>query len=46
MPARRFALRCKWPGTDEAFMALELTPGTLSGSSGLVSYHEVFDAVA
>ncbi|MGQ0546055.1 MAG: GNAT family N-acetyltransferase [Betaproteobacteria bacterium] len=42
-PARIFGLRCKWPGTGEAFMALELRPGFLKGRDGLVSYHPAFD---
>jgi putative acetyltransferase len=44
--AQRFGLRCKWPGTEEAFMALELVSGALAGCSGLVSYHDLFDSVA
>lgn len=43
--AKRYGLRCKWPGTDEAFMVLELVSGALAGSSGLVNYHDLFDAV-
>lgn len=43
-PAREFGLRCKWAGTEEAFMAIELVPGALGkGRQGLVSYHPAFD---
>lgn len=42
--AKQSGLRCKWPGTDEAFMVLEIDSGALARSSGLVSYHELFDA--
>jgi putative acetyltransferase len=45
VPAKRFGLRCKWPATDEAFMARELIGGTLTRASGRVAYHEAFDAV-
>ena len=43
LPAREFGLRCKWPGAEEAFMALELRPGALKGRAGLVSYHPAFE---
>jgi putative acetyltransferase len=44
VPARQLQLHCKWPGTEHAFMALELEAGALGGSKGLVSYHPAFDA--
>jgi putative acetyltransferase len=31
---------------DEAFLALELIPGSLSGLSGTVHYHKAFDDLA
>ena len=43
VPALRFGLRCKWPGTEEAFMALELQAGALRGAAGTVAYHPAFD---
>jgi putative acetyltransferase len=44
-PATRFGLRCQWPAVpDEAFMALELRPGTLHGVTGVVRYPREFDA--
>jgi putative acetyltransferase len=45
LPARKFGLHCKWPDTEEAFMALELRPGALNGARGLVSYHPAFDGL-
>lgn len=41
--ALRFGMRCKWPGTQDAFMALELQRGALQGASGIVNYHSAFD---
>ena len=37
-PASRFGLRCGFEAPDEAFMALELTPGYLAGCAGLVRF--------
>ena len=43
--ATGFGLRCQWPAVpDEAFMALELRPGTLHGVTGVVRYPREFDA--
>ena len=42
--ADEVGLRCKWPGTEEAFMVLELAEGALSGLSGLISYEAELDA--
>ncbi|WP_299018830.1 GNAT family N-acetyltransferase [uncultured Photobacterium sp.] len=38
-------LSCSWPVPDEAFMVLELIPGTLAGKSGLVEYSAEFSDV-
>lgn len=38
-------LSAPFPVLDEAFMILELVPGTLNGISGIVKYPAVFDAV-
>lgn len=43
VPALRFGLRCRWPETEEAFMALELQRAALQGASGIVNYHAAFD---
>jgi len=42
-PASRLGLRCVYDAPDEAFMALELTPGALAGRAGLVRFHPAFD---
>ena len=41
-PASRYGLRCEYEVPDEAFMAIELEPESLSGKSGLVRYHPAF----
>ena len=40
--ASRFGITCEYDVPDEAFMALELTPGALAGKSGTVYYHAAF----
>lgn len=45
VPASRFGLRCEYDCPDEAFMALELSPGALAGLSGLVQYRAEFAEV-
>ncbi|MDX2165599.1 MAG: N-acetyltransferase [Deltaproteobacteria bacterium] len=45
IPASQFGLRCIYDAPDEAFMALELLPGALSGVAGVVHYAPEFDAV-
>lgn len=35
-------LNCSWPVPDEAFMVLEMIPGSLAGKSGLVEYSAEF----
>jgi putative acetyltransferase len=45
VPAVRFGLRCEYPVPDEAFMALELRSGALSGVAGLVRYAPQFAGV-
>jgi putative acetyltransferase len=42
LPAHTFGLTCEFPSPPEAFMALELEPGTLGGIRGLVRYHPQF----
>jgi putative acetyltransferase len=37
-PGSTFGLRCEYPVPEEVFMAVELVPGVLEGSSGLVTY--------
>ena len=38
-------LQCEYDVPDEAFMAVELRPGSLGGAAGLVKYHAAFGAV-
>jgi putative acetyltransferase len=42
VPASRYDLRYEQPVPDEAFMALELAPGALSGVAGIVRYLPAF----
>jgi putative acetyltransferase len=42
VPAARFGLRCEYDAPPEAFMALELQPGTLADAAGTVRYHPAF----
>ncbi|MDX1419761.1 MAG: N-acetyltransferase [Rubricoccaceae bacterium] len=41
-PASRFGLSCVYDAPDEAFLALELTPGGLDGVAGVAHYHPTF----
>lgn len=43
--ASEFGLECEIPVPVEAFLAVELSPGALSGRSAVVSYRPEFDAV-
>lgn len=43
VPASRFGIRWERPCPDEAFIALELTPGALAGKAGVVRYRPEFD---
>ena len=46
-PASTLGIRCQWEAPDEAFMALELTPGALAPFHGAIArYHPAFDSVA
>ena len=42
VPASRFGIRSEYDVPDEAFMALELTPGIMAGKSGMIRYHDAF----
>lgn len=44
VPASRYGLRCEFEAPDEAFMALELSPGACAGRGGLLRFHPVFQA--
>jgi putative acetyltransferase len=45
VPAGRFGLRWEGGAPDEAFMALELSPGALAGIRGVVRFRSEFDGV-
>lgn len=42
VPAARYGLACEYEVPAEAFQALEVTQGSLSGASGTVRYHPAF----
>jgi len=42
-PSKRFGIECEYDVPDDAFMALELESGALSGVSGHIRYHEAFN---
>jgi len=42
-PASRFGLACPFEVPDEAFMAIELTPGYLDNVQGTIRFHPAFD---
>lgn len=44
-PASSWGIRWEHEAPDEAFMALELEPGALAGTSGVVRFHDAFDGV-
>lgn len=44
--ASSLGLRWEHEAPDEAFMALELTPGFFAGRGGVVRYHQAFDRFA
>lgn len=45
VPAQTFGVTCEFPSPPEAFMALELESGALSGAAGIVHYRPEFAAV-
>ena len=45
VPAHTFGLTCEFPAPPEAFMAIELLPGSLTESGGLVRYRPEFASV-
>ena len=42
VPASRFGITSEYDAPDEAFMALELVPDSLTGSAGTARYHSAF----
>jgi putative acetyltransferase len=45
-PAKRFGIGCEYDVPDEVFMLLELRPGFLTGASGIIKYHDLFQNTA
>ena len=43
--AAQYDLRCRWPGTEEAFMVHGLADDALNGVHGLVEYSDHFNRV-
>jgi putative acetyltransferase len=41
-PASRFGIGCEYDVPDDVFMMLELQPGFLDGTSGVIRYHDAF----
>lgn len=44
-PASSFEIACQFEVPDEAFMALELSPGAFTARSGTIHYHPAFAEV-
>lgn len=44
-PAVRYGLRSEYDVPDEVFMALELLPGALRDTTGMIKYHPAFSSV-
>lgn len=44
-PAAHFGIVCEFEVPEEAFMALELQPGFLTGAHGTIKYHPAFREV-
>jgi putative acetyltransferase len=42
VPASRFGIRCEYDVRDDVFMAIELAPGALGRTGGVVRYHAAF----
>ncbi len=45
VPAERFGIGCEYDVPAEVFMALELKPGCLADTAGIIRYHAAFAAV-
>lgn len=43
LPSMSFGIKCEYDVPEEVFMALELQPGFLQGSSGTIQYHPAFN---
>jgi putative acetyltransferase len=45
IPAVRYGIGCEYEVPQDAFMAMELQPGYLTGARGIVKYHPAFNDV-
>jgi len=45
IPSVKFGIRSEYDVPEEAFMAIELTPGYLKGASGTIKFHPAFNKV-
>ena len=41
-PAATFGISCEFEGVGDAFMVLELVPGALQGTAGVLHFHKAF----
>lgn len=45
IPSVKFGIKSEYEVPDEAFMILELIPGSLKNHEGVIKYHEAFNSV-
>ena len=45
VPSVAYGIKSEYEVPDEAFMILELVPGSLKGHRGTIKYHELFNSV-
>jgi len=45
VPSVKYGIKSEYDVPDEAFMILELTPGSLKHHEGVIRYHEAFNSV-
>jgi putative acetyltransferase len=45
VPSINYGIKSEYDVPDEAFMILELTPGSLNNHKGIIKYHEAFNSV-
>lgn len=45
VPSVKYGIKSEYEVPDEAFMILELTPGSLKNHEGVIKYHDAFNSV-
>ena len=45
VPSVKYGIKSEYDVSDEVFMILELTPGSLNHHEGIIKYHEAFNGV-